>query len=219
VDLLDGGAGDDRLILRPDTVANGGQGDDVFAVANTVGQANPFESFGIVMDFFQSRGDRLEFAIGANVRIVGISSDTDILSSVRGESGGMQDAPVIVGARVLLDFNGDGKADGFVLLGAGRGQGLFVPDGAGAWRAGGGSAGGPYAPANSEPPPAPMFNTNAVGMEAQPMSPYGPAPVFTALQLGSDMFGARAAGYLDDGNLAGLLRPEDLQVAPMEAFG
>ena len=222
VDLLDGGAGDDRLILRPETVANGGPGDDTFAITGGAGQGGAFEAFGIVMDFFQSREDRLEFTPGSHVRIVGISSDADILASVRGAGGGMPNAPVISGARVALDLNGDGRADGFVLLGAGRGQGMFFPDLAtgGLWRAGGAAeapTGGPRpAPTNDD---MAVFNANVVGLEAQPVAPYGPAPVFTALQIGPGMFGERLAAHPSDLNLSGLLRPEDLVPAPMEAFG
>jgi hypothetical protein len=126
VDLLDGGAGDDRVVLGERVVAVGGSGDDTFIIG-----ARPTpgggESLGVVMDFFQSREDRLEFGPGAHVRVVTVSTEVDVLAALRNRGVGAE-APVVGGARVGLDFDGDGVADGFVLLGNARfGPGSEAP--------------------------------------------------------------------------------------------
>lgn len=116
IDVLDAGAGADRLFLGPRVVAIGGRGADVFVVRTAHGGEGSPVSLGVVMDFFESRDDRLEFGSGAKVSVLGATSEADVLAALRG-SPALQIAPVVTGERLSLDFDGDGREDGYVLLG------------------------------------------------------------------------------------------------------
>lgn len=212
-------------MLRPQTVAIGGPGDDVFALAPDAAPRGPGHNFGVVMDFFGSRDDRLEFGPGAQVTIVGISDEADVLAPMRGH-GALSGAPAVSGARVVLDIDGDGKADGFVLLGAGHGGGaasaggppglvnLFdlrtiAPDLAAGARTQGGVDTGAQ----------PLFNTNVVGLVATPGGPHGQISVLTAFQIGPNLFAERPAAMPPEPDHHGLLQLEDLVVPDAPMFG
>lgn len=129
-DLLDGGAGDDRLVLRAHTLAVGGEGADTFVVAApqqaaTAQGAPPADAtaassgqaLAIVLDF--TAEDRLEFA--PKVTVLTVTAVADILA---GQTGAADAAftltaarvPATPGARIGLDFDGDGREDGYILL-------------------------------------------------------------------------------------------------------
>ena len=222
IDLLDAGTGDDRLTLRPTTVAIGGPGDDIFAVIQDGAPQGPGRNFGVVMDFFGSREDRLDFGPGTQVTVVGISDETDVLAKARGP-GGLHEAPVVPGARLLLDFDGDGKADGFVLLGNGhalrggpQGERPGLP---GFERAALPAVGPARAPAEVDPGGPALFNSNVVGLTAAPAGPHGTSNVLTAFQIGPNLFTARPAAIAAELDHGGLLRPDDLVAPEVQLFG
>jgi hypothetical protein len=104
--------------MGPQVVAIGGPGDDAFVVETPAETTPASTSLGVVLDFFSSTGDRLEFGPETRVRVVSVSPDEDVLAMIR-PLRGMQEAPSIPGARLALDFDGDGREDAFILLGAG----------------------------------------------------------------------------------------------------
>jgi hypothetical protein len=112
-DTLDGGAGDDRIILTPDAVAYGGAGADTFVVSAPTLLGNAETLLGAVFDFKTSEGDRLTAAQGELAilpRPDHPQTAADSTSKPHPDPG-----PDV---RVEVDFNGDGHADGYVLLAA-----------------------------------------------------------------------------------------------------
>lgn len=106
-DTLDAGPGDDRIELTAEVVASGGSGADTFVVTapEIMNQADTL--LGTIIDFSWDEGDRLLTSQGKLV----ISSDkNEFQSSLLPSS--RPDAYV----RVDIDFDGDGKADGYVLI-------------------------------------------------------------------------------------------------------
>ncbi len=96
---------DDRLVLDGRT-AFGGGGNDTFVLTSTGSSSDGPENLGTIMDF--QAGDRLDLSqLGANAAIVGREADA------KG------------GARVAIDYDGDGKADGYVTI---HERGEIAPD-------------------------------------------------------------------------------------------
>lgn len=95
VRVVVGSEGDDRLVLEDGATAIGGGGDDTFVLVSS-GGGEGAERLGVILDF--NAGDTLDLSrLGANARVLG-RQDAD---------GG--------GTRVSIDYDGDGKEDGFVL--------------------------------------------------------------------------------------------------------
>jgi len=104
--LVLGSAGDDRLVLKPGDAALGNGGDDVF-VLTTHHPAGGSEYLGSIFDF--GPGDRLDLSqLGEKAHILGEQAGAG-------------------GARVSIDYNGDGVEDGYVTLGSG--VNMPTPDG------------------------------------------------------------------------------------------
>ena len=116
VDLLDGGAGSDQLLLGAGVVALGGSGADRFVITAPAAAGDSSPSLGIILDFRAGEGDALQFAPGFAGTIVTTTQESDILAGLR-QTPGMENLPVIGGEQVGIDFNGDGQADGYVLIG------------------------------------------------------------------------------------------------------
>lgn len=199
VDVLDGEGGDDRLRLARDVVAIGGEGDDTFVVRLPAGPRDPAAPLGIVLDFFSSPNDRLDFGPGRHVHVVSFDPDADVLASVRGKPG-LRDVPVVNGARLGVDLDGDGRVDGVVLLGAG--QHVPAPPGAHPWPA--------PDPFSSLVQPSPdafnrvFANPSVVGMDAG-AAPGGGGATLSAFQLGPSLFDGEHADPE-----APVIRSEDL---------
>lgn len=103
--IVAGTDGDDRLVLDG-RVAFGGEGNDTFVLTSTSPDADGPENLGTIMDF--QAGDKLDLSqLGANAAIVGREAD---------EKGG---------ERVSIDYDGDGKADGYVTI---HERGEIAPD-------------------------------------------------------------------------------------------
>ncbi len=106
-DTLDGGLGNDRIVLNSDSVAHGGRGGDTFVIIAPRVLNQPDTLLGTIFDFNASEGDRLTTAEGELVfvgRPGGEPSDLGFASTPDG------------GQRVEVDLDGDGRADGYVLL-------------------------------------------------------------------------------------------------------
>lgn len=112
-DLLDGGAGDDRLILDGGTIAIGGDGADRFLLrAPEVTTAGELALLGIIVDFeagvdVLTAGGAPSFTIVATVPIRNIFADPNI---------NLGPLPELPGRQIFADLDGDGRADGYVLV-------------------------------------------------------------------------------------------------------
>jgi hypothetical protein len=106
-DTLDGGPGDDRIVLTEDAIAYGGAGADTFVVSAPAVLDHPDTLLGTIFDFNASEGDRLALSGGEFV-VVRPQADGSIGSSLTSKEGADQ--------RVEIDFDADGRADGYVLL-------------------------------------------------------------------------------------------------------
>jgi len=110
--IVAGTEGDDRLELNGQ-VAFGGGGDDTFVLTSNGASDEGSENLGTIMDF--QAGDKLDLSqLGANAAILGRTSDA---------SGGQ---------RVSVDFDGDGKEDGYLVVHergeiAGNDAGVITP--------------------------------------------------------------------------------------------
>jgi len=122
IDLLEGGAGDDRLMLGARTVAIGGEGHDTFVVpslAPTPEPASPddpqapatAQTSGVILDF--TTDDKLELAPTAT--IVSVTQTADVLSGMHGFTA-LAKTPATPGVTVGIDLDGDGRADTYVLV-------------------------------------------------------------------------------------------------------
>jgi hypothetical protein len=110
-DTLDGGAGDDRIILTPDAVAYGGTGADTFVVSAPTVLGNAGTLLGAVFDFKASEGDKL--VTGQGELVVPSRPDHPLTAA---ELSSKPHPNPDTDVRIEVDFNGDGQADGYVLL-------------------------------------------------------------------------------------------------------
>lgn len=120
IDLLEGGAGDDRLTLGARTVAIGGEGHDTFVVPSLAPTDDPAkpetapataQTSGVILDF--TTDDKLELAPTAT--IVSVTQTADVLSGLHGFTA-LSRTPATPGVTVGIDLDGDGRADTYVLV-------------------------------------------------------------------------------------------------------
>ncbi|MFC3080536.1 hypothetical protein ACFODL_20740 [Phenylobacterium terrae] len=112
-DWLVGGAGDDRLALDAQAVALGGPGADRFVFTyRPAGDGT--QVLGRVLDFTPSQGDALA-GEGRPAVVVTARPEADILDGVAPPPGFTAPGP-LPGFRVGMDLDGDGQADGEVLI-------------------------------------------------------------------------------------------------------
>ncbi len=118
-DTLDGGPGDDRIVLTEDAIAYGGAGADTFVVSAPAVLDHPDTLLGTIFDFNASEGDRLALSGGEFV-VVRHQADGLIDSNFTSKEGADQ--------RVEIDFDADGRSDGYVLLTSASSQAVVDAD-------------------------------------------------------------------------------------------
>lgn len=102
----------DSIAVTSSTVATGGAGSDQFVVHTpTTDGANAL--MGIITDYTPAEGDRISFTAPGNATVVSTVGVADILFGTPA-----REAMPLPGVQVNYDFNGDGRADGFLLLNA-----------------------------------------------------------------------------------------------------
>lgn len=123
VDRLDGGEGNDQIVMGARVVASGGAGADTFLVTAQPSSDKTEGLLGVVLDFSAARGDHLEVQGKGQLTVVSSTAVADVLA-VQGNALGETDIGVlaevaqpVAGARVGFDIDGDGQEDAFILLG------------------------------------------------------------------------------------------------------
>lgn len=123
VDRLDGGDGDDRIVMNARVVATGGAGADTFLISAKP-PADKIEALlGVVLDYSAAKGDHLAVQGKGQVTVVSTAAVSDVLAAqgaVFGETTSAQVTDVthaVAGTRVGFDLDGDGHEDVFILLG------------------------------------------------------------------------------------------------------
>jgi hypothetical protein len=123
VDRLDGGDGNDHIVLGARVVASGGAGADTFLLSAEPPTDKAEGLLGVVLDFSVADGDQLEVQAQGHMTVVSATAVADVLA-VQGKALGETDIGVlaevaqpVAGARVGFDINGDGREDVFILLG------------------------------------------------------------------------------------------------------
>lgn len=123
VDRVDGGAGNDKIVMSARVVASGGTGSDTFLISAAQPADKAETLLGVVLDFSAGNGDHLAVQGMGQVTVVSATVVGDVLavqSATLGEALSAQVTDVnkaVAGARVGFDVNGDGKEDVFILLG------------------------------------------------------------------------------------------------------
>lgn len=123
VDRIDGGAGDDRIVMNARVVASGSAGADTFLISANEPTDKAKALLGVVLDFSAARGDHLAVMGSGLMTVVSASAVSDILAAqglALGEVTAVQVTDVtkaVAGTRVGFDVNGDGREDVFILLG------------------------------------------------------------------------------------------------------
>jgi len=123
VDRLEGGDGNDHIVMGARVVASGGVGADTFLVSAQPSAHKAEGLLGVVLDFSAARGDHLEVQGQGQMTVVSAAWVADVLAA-QGEALGEPNVAVtaevaqpVAGARVGFDINGDGREDVFILLG------------------------------------------------------------------------------------------------------
>lgn len=151
-DTLAGGAGDDRIEVTADAIAIGGAGADTFVIAAPLHPGTANVLLGVVLDFSVLEGDRLVTNQGHAVRLLpprpmpvdgtfgpgGPTTTPNTLAPATGPTVPDNNGFTILGGnpptlapppltRVEVDLNGDGEADGYVLIGGPPGASTEAP--------------------------------------------------------------------------------------------
>jgi hypothetical protein len=129
-DTLEGGAGDDRIELGEGVVAIGGAGADTFVVEAPIHPHQPETLLGVILDFNEGQGDKVMTWRGDLVhvpphppagtdRLVTFSLDRTAPTTITATlAGGAHPMTPLTGTftRVDVDLDGDGVADGYILV-------------------------------------------------------------------------------------------------------
>lgn len=123
IDRIDGGAGDDRIVMNARVVASGSAGADTFLISAKEPVDKVTALLGVVLDYSAAKGDHLAVIGNQHVTVVSTAAVNDVLaaqSAVLGEAVASQVMDVtkaVAGTRVGFDVDGDGREDVFILLG------------------------------------------------------------------------------------------------------
>ncbi len=123
IDRLDGGAGNDTIVMNARVVASGGTGADTFLVSAAEPTTKAEVLLGVVLDYSAAKGDHLAVLGQGHLTVVNTTFVADVLAAqgaVLGEATAALVTDVaspVSGARVGFDLDGDGKEDVFILLG------------------------------------------------------------------------------------------------------
>lgn len=123
VDRIDGGAGDDRIVMNARVVASGSAGADTFLISANEPTSKAEALLGVVLDYSAAKGDHLAVMGGGVMTVVSTAAVSDVLAAqgaTLGEATAAQVTDVtkaVAGTRVGFDVNGDGREDVFILLG------------------------------------------------------------------------------------------------------
>ncbi len=123
IDRLDGGAGDDKIVMNARVVASGGTGADTFLISGQEPASKLEALLGVVLDYSAAKGDQLAVMGHGHVTVVSTSAVSNVLAAQEaalGEATASQVTDVkgvVAGTRVGFDVNGDGREDVFILLG------------------------------------------------------------------------------------------------------
>lgn len=130
VDRIDGGAGDDKIVMEARVVATGGTGADTFLISAQEPTSKLEALLGVVLDYSAAKGDHLAVMGRGHVTVVSTAAVGNVLAAQEaalGEATATQVTDVkgpVAGTRVGFDVNGDGREDVFILLG-GAGASTF----------------------------------------------------------------------------------------------
>lgn len=123
IDRIDGGAGDDRIVMNARVVASGSAGADTFLIPANEPSTKAEALLGVVLDYSAAKGDHLAVLGNAHVTVVSTTAVSDVVAvqaTTLGEATAAQVTDVtsaVAGTRVGFDVNGDGREDVFILLG------------------------------------------------------------------------------------------------------
>lgn len=123
-DTLDGGAGDDRITMTAGVVAIGGEGADSFVIKPPPAFGRPETFFGVIRDFNPGEGDRVLNWQGDAARLTPHPPQTADKTApptgqtdLTGPEGADHGFGTNTFTRVDVDLNGDGVADGYLMVG------------------------------------------------------------------------------------------------------
>ena len=122
-DRIDGGAGDDRIVMNARVVASGSAGADTFLVSAQQPGDKTEALLGVVLDYQASKGDHLAVQGKGEMTVVTTAAVNDVLAAqgaTLNEATAAQVSDVtraVSGVRVGFDLDGDGREDVFILLG------------------------------------------------------------------------------------------------------
>jgi len=124
-DTLDGGDGDDRIEVAAGVTAEGGKGADTFVIQAPVQFGHPGVLLGVILDYSGAEGDRVMTWRGDSIKLPPhplTDAKTDPATDWPGHPFGPTTVldhtfdPTTL-TRVEVDLDGDGVADGYILMG------------------------------------------------------------------------------------------------------
>jgi Ca2+-binding RTX toxin-like protein len=125
-DTLDGGDGNDRIELGAGVVAVGGHGADTFVVEAPVRFGHPDALMGVILDFSKAEGDEVVTWRGDTIKLPPHPLDdgkahppTDGFFMTSPDAPHDHNLALLPAnlSRVEVDLDGDGNADGYLLVG------------------------------------------------------------------------------------------------------
>lgn len=123
IDRIDGGAGDDVIVMNARVVASGSAGADTFLISAKEPTDKAGTLLGVVLDFAAAKGDHLAVMGSGQATVVSTQAVGDVLAvqgATLSENTAVQVSDVtraVSGTRVGFDVDGDGREDVFILLG------------------------------------------------------------------------------------------------------